>query len=53
MALDFSGKFFQLDQAPFSPQPVQQKLPILIGGGGEKRTLRLVAQYADTYGGHF
>ena len=46
---DFKGHYFQLDQAPFSPQPVQQKLPILIGGGGEKRTLRLVAQYADTY----
>lgn len=46
---DFSGRYFQLDRAPFAPLPLQKKLPIVIGGGGEKRTLRLVAQYADTY----
>lgn len=46
---DFEGKYFTLDRAPFAPQPVQKKLPILIGGGGEKRTLKLVAQYADSY----
>lgn len=46
---NFRGEYYQLDNAPFAPQPIQAKLPILIGGGGEKRTLRLVAQYADAY----
>ena len=48
----FRGKRFHIDGAYNDPQPVQPGGPkILIGGGGEKKTLRLVAQYADMWNG--
>ncbi|HRA48567.1 MAG TPA: hypothetical protein PK819_10915, partial [Thermomicrobiales bacterium] len=37
--------------AKLNPAPIQNPFPILIGGGGEKVTLKLVAQYADMWNG--
>ena len=44
---DFVGHHFTLTQARNEPRPVQAKLPIWIGGGGEKRTLKIAAKYSD------
>ena len=44
----FKGEHYQLAETICSPQPIQQPRPrILIGGSGERKTLRLVARYAD------
>jgi F420-dependent oxidoreductase-like protein len=46
--VSFGGAHFRLDHARNLPRPVQPGGPkIMIGGGGEKRTLRLVARYGD------
>ncbi|HUG14296.1 MAG TPA: TIGR03560 family F420-dependent LLM class oxidoreductase [Thermomicrobiales bacterium] len=46
----FQGEHFQLDGAQHRPAPGNgERVPIMIGGGGEKRTLRVVAEYADEW----
>jgi alkanesulfonate monooxygenase SsuD/methylene tetrahydromethanopterin reductase-like flavin-dependent oxidoreductase (luciferase family) len=43
------GTYYQLTDAVCEPKPVQQPLPVLIGGSGEKRMLGIVAEYADMW----
>jgi len=45
-APSFDGRYYRIHEARNLPRPLGS-LPIMVGGGGERRTLRLVAQYAD------
>lgn len=46
----FDGEFYQLDDAPFQPKPVNGRIPVLIGGKKPKM-LRVVAKHADIWDG--
>jgi F420-dependent oxidoreductase-like protein len=46
-APSFEGQALRVDEAVCYPRPLQERIPILVGGSGERRTLRLVALYAD------
>src|SRR5258706_1850382 len=47
--VSFTGTHYTLDHADLAPPPVQQPMPLLIGGSGEKRMLRVVATWADEW----
>ncbi|HET9897957.1 MAG TPA: LLM class F420-dependent oxidoreductase [Streptosporangiaceae bacterium] len=50
----FTGKHYTVTDSPGLPKPLQQpRPPIVIGGGGQKRTPRLAAAYADEYNAAF
>ena len=43
----FDGRRVRVPEAICYPRPIQERIPILVGGSGEQRTLRLVARHAD------
>ena len=45
----FSGEHYQVTDSPALPKPTQSKIPVLVGGGGPRRTPALAAKYGDEY----
>ena len=46
--VDFEGRYYKLNSAPFAPRGTREPhIPIMVGGNGEKRTLKTLALYGD------
>ena len=50
---DFDGQHYQLTGSPALPKPVQSPLPLIVGGGGPRRTPALAARYAQEFNAPF
>lgn len=46
---NYQGQYYQLNNASLEPKPIQTPLPLMIGGGGEKVTLKITAHWADEW----
>jgi alkanesulfonate monooxygenase len=49
----YSGAHYQVTDSPALPKPAQQKIPVIIGGGGKRRTPALAARYAAEFNAAF
>jgi F420-dependent oxidoreductase-like protein len=45
----FHGTYYRLDDAACAPKPVQERLPLLVGGSGERRSIPAAARWADEW----
>ncbi|MBF9069583.1 LLM class F420-dependent oxidoreductase [Streptacidiphilus fuscans] len=46
---DFEGRYYQLKDCPALPKPTQERIPVLVGGMGPRRTPELAARFADEF----
>lgn len=52
-SFSFSGEHYSLENSPALPKPVQQRVPIIVGGGGPKRTPAMAARFATEFNAPF
>lgn len=50
---NFEGEYYDITDARCEPKPVQDRIPLLLGGSGKKRTLAVVARWADKWDAGF